>query len=113
MVVAKGSSKFSRIKEEIARKWKWHSREMIIEMFNDEMAMAEAIFKATYLEDEVEDKEEEVVTPANMLPLIGTKWAKKVNQEEGGKKMLVKMIAKVLWRGYHEQAELAIELLKK
>ena len=27
---------------------------MLIEMFNDEMAMAEAIFKATYLEDKVE-----------------------------------------------------------
>ena len=58
---------------------------MLIEIFNDEMAMAEAIFKATYLEGEVKVGEGEVVTPANMIPLIGTAWAKKVNQEEGGK----------------------------
>ena len=41
--------------------------------------------------------EGEVVTPANMLPLIGILWAKKINQEEGGKEYLIKMIAKVLW----------------
>ena len=74
-----------RTKEELARKWMWHSREMLIEMFNDEMAMAEAIFKTKYLENEVEVGEGEVVTPANMIPLIGNAWAKKVNQEEGGK----------------------------
>ena len=113
LVVAKGSSKFSRTKEELARKCKWHSREMLIEMFNDEVAMAEAIFNAMNFEYEVDDKEDEVVTPANMLPLIGTKWAKEVNQEKGGKEMLVKMIAKVLWRGYHEQAELANRTTKK
>ena len=50
----------------------WHNREMLIEIFNDEMAMAEAIFKASYLKDEVEVGEGEVVTPANMIPLIGT-----------------------------------------
>ena len=86
---------------------------MIIDIFNDEMAMAEAIFKATYLEDEMKVGEVEVVTPANMLSLIGTAWAKKVNQEEGGKEHLIKLIAKVLWRGYHKHAAIAIELLKK
>ena len=37
----------------------------------------------------------------------------KVTSEEGGKETLVKLIAKVLWRGYHDQAEVAIALLKK
>ena len=50
LVVDKGSCKFSRTKEELARKWSWHSRELLMEMFNDEVMMAEAIFKATYLE---------------------------------------------------------------
>ena len=82
-------------------------------MFNDEVTMAEAIFKATYLEDENKNSDEEVVTPANKLSLIGTKWGKKVASEEGGKETLIKLIAKVLWRGYHDQAEVAIALLKK
>ena len=112
LVVDKGSGKFSRTKEELARKWKWHSRELLVEMFNDEVMMAEAIFKATYLEDEENANNEEVVTPANKLYLIGTKWGKKVTREEGGKKTLIEMIAKVLWRGYHDQAEVAIALLK-
>ena len=75
--------------------------------------MEEAIFKETFLEDEVKVGEGEVVTPANMIPLIGTAWVKRGNQEEGGKEHLVKLIAKVLWRGYHEHATIVIELLKK
>ena len=51
LVVDKGSGKFSRTKEELARKWKWHSTELLVEMFNDEVTMAKAIFKSTYLED--------------------------------------------------------------
>ena len=54
-----------------------------------------------------------MVTPANKLSLIGTKWGKKVTSKEGGKEALIEMIAKVLWRGYHDQAEVAISLLKK
>ena len=84
-----------------------------MEMFNDEVTMAKAIFKATYLEDGNENSDEEVVTPANKLSLIGTKWGKKVTSEEGGKETLVKLIAKVLWRGYYDQAKVAIALLKK
>ena len=91
----------------------WHSKEMIVEMFIDEMAIGEAIFKATYLEDEVKVGEGDKVTTANMIPLIGTEWARKVNQGDGGKEQLVKLNAKVLWRGYHEQAAIVIELLKK
>ena len=113
LVVDKGSNKFSITKEELARKWSWHSRELLIEMFNDEVMMAEEIFKAMYLEDGNENNDEEVVTPANKLSLIGTKWGKKVTSEEGGKETLIKLIAKVLWRGYHNQAEVAIALLKK
>ena len=58
----------------MARKLKWHSRELLVEMFNDEVTMAEAIFKATYLEDEEDANDEEVVKLANKLSLIGTKW---------------------------------------
>ena len=82
LVVDKWSGKFSRNKEELVKKWKWHSRELLVEMFNDELTMAEAIFKATYLEDEEDANNEEVVTPANKLSLIGTKWEKKVTREE-------------------------------
>ena len=35
----------------MARKWTWHSIELLVEMFNDEVMMAEANLKATYLED--------------------------------------------------------------
>ena len=40
-------------------------------------------------------------------------WEKEISQEEGGEEYLIKIIAKVLWRGYHEQAAIAIKLLKK
>ena len=60
----------------------WHSRKKLIEIFNDEIAMDKAIFKAKYLEDKVKVGEGQVVTTANMIPLIGTAWAKKANQEE-------------------------------
>ena len=49
LVVDKGSGKFLRTKEELARKWKWHSRELLVEIINDKVTMAEAIFKAKYL----------------------------------------------------------------
>ena len=51
--------------------------------------------------------------PDNKLSLIDTKWGKKVTSDEGGKETLIKLIVKVLWRGYHDQAEVAIALLKK
>ena len=38
---------------------------------------------------------------------------KKVTSEEGGKETLIELIAKVLWRGYHDQVEVTIALLKK
>ena len=69
-------------------------------MYNDEVMMAEAIFKATHLDDENANSNEEVVTPANKLSLIGTKWGGEVTIEEGGKETLVELIAKVMWRGY-------------
>ena len=77
LVVDKGSSKFSQTKEELARKWSWHSRELLIEMFNDEVMMAEAIFKATFLDNENANSDEKAVALANKLSLIGTKLGKK------------------------------------
>ena len=85
----------------------------MIEIFNSDIAMSEAIFKATYLEDEVKVEDKNKVTPANILPLIGTEWAKKVPQGENVQETLVEAIAKVMWRVYHKQAALVIELLKK
>ena len=60
------------------------------------MAMGQAIFKATYLEDEVKIEDENNVTRANIIPLIGTEWAKKMNQGDRGKEQLVEFIAKFL-----------------
>ena len=31
----------------------WYSRDTMVKIFNSEVAISEAIFKATYLEDEV------------------------------------------------------------
>ena len=91
----------------------WYSRDIMVEMFNSEVAMGEAIFKATYLEDEVKVGEKNKVKLGNILPLIGTEWSKKVPQGMNMKDTLIKAIAKVMWRVYHKQAAIAIELLKK
>ena len=91
----------------------WYSRDTMVEIFNSEVAMSEAIFKATYLEDEVKVGDKNQVTPGNILPLIGTEWAKKVPQGENVQEMLIEAIAKVVWRVYHKHAALVIELLKK
>ena len=72
LVVTKGSRKLSRTKDELARKWMRHSKLLIVNIFNDEMAMGESIFKAIYLEDEVKNGEGNKMTPADMIPLIGT-----------------------------------------
>ena len=53
------------------------------------------------------------MTPGNIIPLIGTEWSKKVHQDEQVKETLIEEIAKVLWRVYHKQVAIAIELLKK
>ena len=53
------------------------------------------------------------MTPGNIIPLIGTDWSKKVHQDEKVEETLIEAIAKVLWRVYHKQAAIAIELLKK
>ena len=82
----------------MARKWIWYSKELLVKIFNDEMDMGEAIFKATYLEDELKIENENEVPPAEILPLIGTEWKKEMNQGEGVRDQLVEMIAKLLWR---------------
>ena len=113
MIVSKGARKFSRSKEELMRKWMWYSRDTMLEMFKSEVAMGEAIFKAKYLEDEVKVGDKNKVTPGKILPLIGTEWEKKVPKGENVKETLIEAIAKVMWRVYHKQAAIAIELLKK
>ena len=35
------------------RYWRWYGREVLVEMINYELAMSEALFKATYLEVEL------------------------------------------------------------
>ena len=49
LVVNKGAKKFSKPMEMLAEKWTWYSREILIDMFNNETDMGDAIFKATYL----------------------------------------------------------------
>ena len=72
LILSKGARKFSRSKEELRRNWMWYSKDTMVEMFNSEVAMGEAIFKASYLEDEVKIGDKNKVTPGNILPLIGT-----------------------------------------
>ena len=50
----------------------WYSRDTMVEIFNSEVAMSEAIFKETYLEDDVKVGEKNNVTPGNIIPLKGT-----------------------------------------
>ena len=64
----------------------WYSRDLMAEMLNSEVAMSEAIFKATYLEDEVKIGEENKVTPGNIIFLIGTEWPKKSIRVRGLRK---------------------------
>ena len=47
LVVSKGAKKFSKSMEMLEKKWLWYSREILVEMFNNETDMGEAIFKAT------------------------------------------------------------------
>ena len=74
----------------------WYSRDTMVEIFNSEVAISEAIFNATYLEDEVKVGDKNKVTPGNILPLIGTEWAKKVPQGENVQETLIEAIAKVM-----------------
>ena len=67
----------------------------MVEIFNSEVAMSEALFKATYLEDEVKNGGKKVVTPGNIIPLIGTEWSKKVHQGEKVEQTLIEVIEKV------------------
>ena len=53
------------------------------------------------------------MTPGNIIPLIGTEWSKKVHQGEKVEETLIEAITKLLWRVYHTQAAIAIEIIKK
>ena len=50
LAVDKWSKRYSRSKEELKEHFCWYGREQLLELLNDEVEMAEAIFKATYLE---------------------------------------------------------------
>ena len=92
LIVSKGARKFSKSKKELRRKWMWYRRETTVEIFNIEVAMSEAIFKATYLENEVKVGNKNKVTPGNIIPPIGTEWSKKVHQGENAKETLIEEI---------------------
>ena len=49
LVVTKGARKFGKATEMLRNKWKWYSRDKLIEIFNSETELGKAIFKATYL----------------------------------------------------------------
>ena len=66
LVVTKGSRKYSKPREMLAKKWMRYSRETMIDMFNNETDMSEAIFKARYLENEVKIVDETKIAPATM-----------------------------------------------
>ena len=80
LVVSKGAKKFSKSMETLARKWLWYSRKILVEMFNNETDMGEAIFKATYLEDEVKIPDITKLAPASIIPLVGIDWTKKLHR---------------------------------
>ena len=73
MVVSKEAKKFSKSMEMLARKWIWYSGETLVEMFNNETDMGKAIFKATYLEDEVKIPDITKLAPRSIIPLVGTR----------------------------------------
>ena len=98
LVVTKGSRKYSKSKEMLAKKWMWYSRENMVDMFNNETGMSEAIFKATYLEDEVKIADESKIAPENILPIVGVDWPKKVHHGKGIQVQLIKLIAKFMWQ---------------
>ena len=113
LVVRKGAKKFSKSMEMIARKWLWYSREILVEIFNNETDMGKAIFKATYLEDEVKIHDITKLAPATIITLVGIDWPKKVQISKGLQMEAIGMIAKVMWRAFPKQATITLELLKK
>ena len=99
--------------EMLAEKWTWYSREILVDMFNNETDMGEAIFKATYLEDEVKIPDITKIALASIIPLVGIDWPKKVHSGKGLQVEVIGMIAKVMWRAFPKQAMITLELLKK
>ena len=54
-----------------------------MEMFNNETDMGKAIFKATYLEDEVKIPDITKLALVSIIPLVGIDWPKKVHSGKG------------------------------
>ena len=96
LVVIKGAKKFSKSMEMLAKKWLWYSREALVEMFNNETDMREAIFNATYLEYEVKILDITKIAPVSILPLVGIDWPKKVHSGKGLQVEVIGLIAKVM-----------------
>ena len=92
MVVTKGARKFGKATEMLRNKWKWYSRDTLMEMFNSETELGESIFKATYLEDEVKVGDTKKVAPASILPIVGIDWPKKVHQGNGLQDEIIALI---------------------
>ena len=82
-------------------------------MLNNETDMGEAIFKVTYLEDEVKIPDITKLAPASIIPLVGIDWTKKVHSGKGLQVEVIGMIAKVMWHAFPKQAMITLELLKK
>ena len=78
LVVTKGARKFGKATEVLRNKWKWYSRDTLMEMFNSETELGEAIFKANYLKDEVKVDDTKKISPASILPIVGIDWTKKI-----------------------------------
>ena len=85
----------------------------MVEMFNNETDMSEAIFKAMYLEDEVKILDITKKAPASILPLVGIDWPKKIHIGKGLQVEVIGLIAKVMWRAFPKQSNITLELLKK
>ena len=50
-----------------------------------------------YLKDEVKLPDVSKIAPANILPLVGIDWTKKVHSGKGLQVEVIKLIAKVMW----------------
>ena len=84
-----------------------------MELVNNEVEMAEAKFKATYLEKEVKVESMKKLIPEDLLPLIGKYWPKRLVKDEGQKAMLIESLEKVVWRVCLGYTGLMIKLMKK
>ena len=65
----------------------------MVEIFNNETDISEAIFNVTYLEDEVNIEDMEKMTAANILLLVRKDWTNRVHHRKGFKVQVIEIIA--------------------